>query len=190
MTAGLRIDAGHVEWARRLVAPMRAQSWSAPFDGDDVDGAAMVGLMEAAARWDPASGTPFETFAAHRVRGAVRDGRRRMDHLSKRHRRSVTGEAAPSKPASLDAVLEVVGDVGIASSEEGPEVVAVAADVVRCVDTAVSRLKPRHQLVVRGRYAAGLPNGVLGAQLGVTEARVSQIHGEALDRLRSDPTLT
>jgi RNA polymerase sigma factor for flagellar operon FliA len=50
---------------------------------DDLKGAAMTGLMEAANRFDPSRGYQFKTFAEHRMRGAVFDEIRKMDWFSR-----------------------------------------------------------------------------------------------------------
>jgi len=50
---------------------------------DDLKGAAMTGLMEAANRFDPGKGNQFKTFAEHRMRGAIFDEVRKMDWFSR-----------------------------------------------------------------------------------------------------------
>jgi RNA polymerase sigma factor for flagellar operon FliA len=53
---------------------------------DDLWSAGALGLLEAAPRYDPARGVTFETFVEHRIRGAMLDELRRMDHLPRRLR--------------------------------------------------------------------------------------------------------
>ena len=53
---------------------------------DDLWSAGALGLLEAARRFDAARGATFETFVEHRVRGAMLDELRRMDHLPRRLR--------------------------------------------------------------------------------------------------------
>lgn len=53
---------------------------------DDLWSAGAIGLLEAARRFDPSRGVTFETFVEHRVRGAMLDELRRMDHLPRRLR--------------------------------------------------------------------------------------------------------
>ncbi len=54
----------------RGIAGRRARL--APWLADDIRGAALLGLAEAAARYDPAVG-PFPPFAARRIYGAIAD---------------------------------------------------------------------------------------------------------------------
>jgi RNA polymerase sigma factor FliA len=53
---------------------------------DDLWSAGALGLMEAARRFDAGRGVTFETFVEHRIRGAMLDELRRMDHLPRRLR--------------------------------------------------------------------------------------------------------
>src|SRR6201984_2589362 len=53
---------------------------------DDLWSAGALGLLEAAGRFDAGRGVSFETFVEHRIRGAMLDELRRMDHLPRRLR--------------------------------------------------------------------------------------------------------
>lgn len=48
-------------------------------DRQELARAGALGLVEAARRWDPARGVPFERFAARRIRGAILDAVRAAD---------------------------------------------------------------------------------------------------------------
>ncbi len=50
---------------------------------DDLRSAAMIGLNDAASRFDPRRGVLFKTFAERRIRGAIYDEVRRMDWFSR-----------------------------------------------------------------------------------------------------------
>jgi RNA polymerase sigma factor for flagellar operon FliA len=67
--------------ARRIV--MRTGLHSA---FDDLWSAGALGLLEAARRFDAGRAVTFETFVEHRIRGAMLDELRRMDHLPRRLR--------------------------------------------------------------------------------------------------------
>jgi len=68
--------------ARRL-----ARKLPAHVDLDDLISAGMIGLVEAADRFDPDRGEKFETFAEFRIRGAMLDELRSRDSLSRDMRR-------------------------------------------------------------------------------------------------------
>ena len=50
---------------------------------EDIRSAALMGLLDAANRFDPRRGVLFKTFAERRIRGAVFDEVRRMDWFSR-----------------------------------------------------------------------------------------------------------
>jgi RNA polymerase sigma factor FliA len=82
-----RLIAEFAPMARRVALRVarRTPSWIA---SEDLVSAAMVGLAEAAERYDASRGEPFLAFATKRVRGAVLDELRRGDPLSRSARRS------------------------------------------------------------------------------------------------------
>jgi len=50
---------------------------------DDMRSAGMVGLLDAANKFDPAKNILFKTFAEHRIRGAILDEMRKLDWFSR-----------------------------------------------------------------------------------------------------------
>lgn len=72
-------------------------------DLDDLVGDGSIGLIEAAQRFNPRKGTSFKTFAKYRIRGAIADGLRRVDRVS-RHLRQQQ-RAAERAIATLRTLL-------------------------------------------------------------------------------------
>ena len=65
---------------------------------DDIIQAGMMGLLDAAARYDELRGAQFETFAAQRIRGSMLDELRQADWMPRSLRRDMRRiEAAMSK---------------------------------------------------------------------------------------------
>lgn len=50
---------------------------------DDIEGEALIGLLQAADRYDSEKRAKFSTYAPQRMRGAIRDYLRDIDHLSR-----------------------------------------------------------------------------------------------------------
>lgn len=76
----------HVAIVRIILSKMRHRL---PINADmeELHGAGIVGLVEAARKFDPSRGYSFDTFAAFRVRGAIQDALRSLDCLSRGARR-------------------------------------------------------------------------------------------------------
>jgi len=53
---------------------------------DDLVSLGLIGLLDAARRFQPARGVAFRTYARHRIRGEILDGLRMYDHLSRHDR--------------------------------------------------------------------------------------------------------
>jgi RNA polymerase sigma factor FliA len=95
--------AHHTDMARRIALKMarRCPAWIAR---EDLVAAAMLGLTEAALRYDPTRSEPFIPFAEQRIRGAVLDELRRGDLLPRRVRQLAR------KIAATIRTLELSGD--------------------------------------------------------------------------------
>lgn len=76
----------NIAMARRIASKMARRLPSSL--ADDVQSAALLGLVEAANRFHPGRGESFPAFAAKRVRGAVLDELRRGDVLPRRARQT------------------------------------------------------------------------------------------------------
>ncbi|MFL5261980.1 MAG: sigma-70 family RNA polymerase sigma factor [Anaeromyxobacteraceae bacterium] len=178
---------------------------------DDLWSAGAMGLLEAARRFDGARDVRFETFAEHRIRGAMLDELRRIDHLPRRlrtqadeigrarvkltqalQREPTTDEVAAEVQLPLDELGAIEGvvqpHVGFLDVLESP---AAAADeqvgraqAVAALTRAVATLSDRLQLVLSLHYVEGLTYREIAKILEVSEPRVCQLHGEAVGALR------
>lgn len=90
-------------------------------DREDIRSAALMGLMDAASRFDPRRGVLFKTFAERRIRGSVFDEVRRMDWFSRTMR---------EKQSRLSKVTEGLGK----RLGRAPEDTEIAADLEMTID--------------------------------------------------------
>ena len=77
----------HLGMALRMARKM-ARRLPGSVSREDVESAALLGLTEAASRYDSTRKEPFMGFAAKRVRGAILDHLRRGDMLTRKGRRN------------------------------------------------------------------------------------------------------
>jgi RNA polymerase sigma factor for flagellar operon FliA len=182
---------------------------------DDLWSAGAVGLLEAARRFDASRGVTFETFVEHRIRGAMLDELRRMDHLPRRlrsrtddlqkARKKLQGqlgrEASTEELASeMKLDLEEVGGIEAllephvplerwapsAESEEGGiEDRLSRVQMVGALEQAIRGLPERLQTVLGLHYLEGLTYREIAKILDVSEPRVCQLHADGLKRLRA-----
>lgn len=94
--------AEHVGLPRRVVLDM-ATGLPRHTDLDDLIGAGMLGLHQAARSFDPGRGVPFSAFARRRIHGAVLDALRGVDVASRtdRHRIRAVTEATDALVVEL-----------------------------------------------------------------------------------------
>lgn len=85
---------------------------------DELTSMGVFGLMDAIKRFDESRGLKFGTFAGHRVVGAIRDGLRGIDHLSKAARAGVRQVEkvveqtlqSESRRATVEEILDQIGE--------------------------------------------------------------------------------
>ena len=190
---------------------------------DDLIQAGMIGLLEAASKYDGGKGAKFETFAGIRIRGSMIDEIRRGDWVPRsvhRNQRMISQtideleqelgrdardtEIAERLNISLDEYHHILSDVS-AGKIIGIEDLGVSPDVVVSEDmtendsyeslansqfqsaltAAIKQIPEREALVLSLYYDEALNLKEIGAVLDVSESRVSQIHSQAMLRLKS-----
>jgi len=106
-----QLIADYADIARRIALKMarRCPEW---VTREDIVSAGMLGLTEAAARYDDSRTEPFLAFAELRIRGAVLDELRRGDLLPRRVRQKARKVAAAVR--ELEASGETASDARIA----------------------------------------------------------------------------
>jgi len=185
----------------------------------------MLGLIDAAFRFDEARGIKFETFAERRVRGAMIDALRRdaWPRGVRRQRREL--EAAReelrrelgAEPSLADLAARVGSDEArlgrtivrintiestsplsagdnidgstlpaalVPSEPPSPDRAYEEIEVRDRVRTAIAGLPPRERKVIGLYYYGEATMKQIGAEIGVNESRVSQLHARAIQRLR------
>lgn len=218
-----RIAAGlpFVETLARRVAASMPHS----IELNDLVQDGMLGLIDAACRFDEARGIKFETFAERRVRGAMIDALRRdaWPRGVRRQRREL--EAAReelrrelgAEPSLADLAARVGSDEArlgrtivrintiestsplsagdnidgstlppalVPSEPPPPDRAYEDLEVRDRVRAAIASLPARERKVIGLYYYAEATMKQIGAEIGVNESRVSQLHARAIQRLR------
>jgi RNA polymerase sigma factor FliA len=187
----------HMAWAAAVARSVYRRVGVFSLDSSDFVQNAELGMLEALARYEPERGIDFRAFARSRVRGAVfnglrsmlrergisNDDQRHVERLS--HMRDNDGEAFDTV---VDAVIAL--GMGFLLDHAASEASIDASTYVQRDQThlrlksAVDRLPERLQEVVVAHYFDFVPFSDIADDLGVSRSRVSQLHREALQRLR------
>jgi RNA polymerase sigma factor for flagellar operon FliA len=206
--------------ARRVAATMPHS-----IDIGDLVQDGVIGLIDAANRFDEARGIKFETFAERRIRGAmidalrkdawprgVRRQRRELEAAREELRRELGCEPSladlAAKMGSDEKRLgrtivrikaiestsplannENLSDASlpaalIPSEPEAPDAAYERGETRNRVRAAIESLPPREQKVIGLYYYQEATMKQIGAEIGVNESRVSQLHARAIRRLK------
>lgn len=154
---------------------------------DDLLGAGLLGLIDSVRRNGGSDGETFAGYATVRIRGAIVDELRAQDWLSRRAREAAEAQAAGRVAAtvfvSLSDMTPAEESVHLSGSEDPIEAM-MERSAQRALVGAIAQLPERERRVVGMYYFEGAKLKEIGAELGVSEPRVSQLHARALGRLR------
>lgn len=196
---------------------------------DEIRSAALMGLLDAANRFDPRRGVLFKTFAERRIRGAVFDEVRRMDWFSRTMREKQSrlakatdalgkklgrepedAELAEAMELSLDdfhemklqvsqlgyvslheklddsddsgkSFIDNLEDTGQTSVQEKME----ASELTKELAGYLELLSEKERLVIALLYYEELSQKEIAEVLELTEGRISQLHSQALGKLKT-----
>ena len=206
--------------ARRMAASMPNS-----IDISDLVQDGVLGLIDAAHRFDEARGIKFETFAERRVRGAmidalrkdawprgVRRQRRELDAAREALRRELGHEPSMADLAArvgsdekrLSRTIVRINTIEatsplatgehldesslptalVPSEPEAPDAAYERCETRDRVRAAIQALPWRERKVIALYYYGEVTMKQIGAEIGVNESRVSQLHARAIRRLR------
>jgi RNA polymerase sigma factor FliA len=206
--------------ARRVAATMPHS-----IDIGDLVQDGVIGLIDAADRFDEGRGIKFETFAERRIRGAmidalrkdawprgVRRQRRELEAAREELRRQLGAEPSLADLAAkmgsdekrLSRTIVRINAIEstsplannekldestlpaalIPSEPEKPDTAYERNETKERVRAAIASLPVREQKVISLYYYGEATMKQIGAEIGVNESRVSQLHARAIRRLR------
>src|SRR6476619_3616815 len=186
----------------------------------------MLGLIDAACRFDEARGIKFETLAERRVRGAmidalrrdawprgVRRQRRELDAAREALRRELGHEPSMADLAArvgsdekrLSRTIVRINTIEatsplatgehmdesslppalVPSEPEAPDAQYERLETRDRIRAAIQSLPWRERKVIGLYYYGEVTMKQIGAEIGVNESRVSQLHARAIRRLRT-----
>ncbi len=194
---------------------------------DDLVSNGVIGLLDAAKKYDPDRNNKFKTYAEFRVRGSILDALRSQDWIPRSIRdkakridkvtrsleqklarppkeREIAGElqvsleeyhsmARQTRRVSLvsidenaflsqynkDAILKILEGAGASSFSK-----LNRKSIKGLITQAIKELPERQRIVLSLYYYEDFNLRKIGRILKVTESRVSQLHAQAIERLR------
>lgn len=169
---------------------------------EDLVAAGTLGLFHALRGSSHTCQEMFIAYARIRIRGAIVDELRRHDWSPRRRRTPASPSNAPAGTTSAPRLslvpppaettrVQVVGfdDLAPNGGEIAEDCASPLDDVVErrehaTLRAAVDALPPREREIVHMRYFQGLPSKAIAHAMGLSEARISQLHARATARLK------
>ncbi|QBG97549.1 sigma-70 family RNA polymerase sigma factor [Xanthomonas oryzae] len=174
-------------WARMVAADVYRRIGRRDLDWADHLQNAHVGLLEALNRYDPVRAIPFTLYARRRVRGAVFNGVRQHKSSSRlEDPNDVDMDDVGSFDGFIGAVLQIATQHLVEQAADAWPEQGIAWEQSRRVLTqAMLQLAPRTRSVFISYYYLHKPFVQIAGELGVTKGRISQLHSQGLEVLRT-----
>ncbi len=201
--------APHLELARNIARKL-SRVYRNLVAADEVEALAMLGLCEAASRFDSTRSEPFAAFAERRIRGSVLDELRRLSGFTRsgrRIQRRVTEARRELEVAGATSDDDVVARAGvsiddlvrstppmralysetseIASNEPGPDARVLRSEIAAAVTQSWHGLSPLGRTILERHYVEGMSLTAIARTLQLSTGRVAHAHAKALDVLRA-----
>lgn len=169
---------------RRIVAEF-ARRVPPNVDRDDLFAAGTLGLLNALRTNTQPCQEMFLAYVKIRVRGSIVDELRRGDWIPRR-RRAAQRKSADAPAVSIVSMDDLPPGTSFATSQPDPHQEAEHGSMRAELRAAVGKLPTRERMVIEMRYFDDVSSKGIALALGLSEARVSQLHAQATRRLRTD----
>lgn len=200
----------HMEYVRQVCGTL-CKRLPDTVDMQNLQSAGMVGLIQAAQKFDESQGINFKTYSYPRIQGAIIDEIRRNSPLTQKvmKRVGMVRKALETlePPATTEAIAEAtqltLQEVDecllamqistpkhwdetdpVVGPESTPEAVLEKREQIQMLATAIEDLPERDRLVVQMYYHDELRLKEIGTILGISESRVSRVLANAELQLR------
>lgn len=147
---------------------------------DDVVGAGTLGLIQAVDRFDADRHVRFDSYAKHRIRGAMLDFLREQDPLSRGERCRLKQHEQPAYPVnlSLDDLPPHAAELSVSGKHDQ------ALFRTQLLNRSLSTLSARELLVIQSLFSCDQTSAQAAVSLGICESRVSHLKTRACAKLR------
>lgn len=150
---------------------------------DDLVAAGILGLVDSLRKNGGDGGPTFESYARIRIRGAIVDELRRHDWSPRRRKEQGEGEGAMPRVAVV-GFDDLPPQIGLVEEGVSPLEHVEEKYVFEALYHALDELPARERAILKMRYFEGMPSKAIATALGLSEARISQLHARATSRLR------
>lgn len=156
----------------------RLPAWQRAHLRDDLQAAALLGLVRAAEAYRPERGIPFLAFAYQRIVGAALDHLRELDHRGRKDRRERRESGAPADRFVTEDALQAIEDT---RARERMEARMLSLDVRR----ALARMPLRTQDMALSAWVVEEQLPEVGGRYGITPSAVCHVLRAATSRIRA-----
>lgn len=184
---------GLVYWIANRCKLAKAAQKGVSTTTEDLIQQGTIGLLKAAAKFDPERGVKFATYAKYWVEAYIKDycldqmrtvrvpARAQADawHAGTSYKQATSIDSAFAATENSENFLDAIG-MYHAAEDETPDL----KEQIEVLRSALLFLKPKERTVIEGRFFRSRTLEDIGIDLGVTRERVRQIEVIAIRKLK------
>jgi len=188
-------------WVKKIASHQFALLRPISVDWSDCVQNASIALMDTIDRYDCTRGVPFEAYAYPRIKGAIINGLPKsgfvsLDSVSAKEDYSIhAGSYFEADGDDFEQFIEAVLDIAFSQLldissrrstrlHEDPLTAYISFSEEKKILEAVSNLPEDFRFIITSHYNHYLTFTQIAAKLNLSKARVSQLHHDALKKLR------
>lgn len=174
----------HLDLVKKIARKLASKSGGDP---EEFEADGMIGLIEAAQRYDPTKNNNFPAYAKSRIWGSMVDGYRASDKTG-RHERELR-KKDPERKAKTDHLIHT-SQVDVDSQELWDQLHNYAGDQIVALERRYMRdllnvLPFKLKRVMQMYYLEHRSYPEIGEAFGVSTSRICQLHRQSIEIIRA-----
>lgn len=153
------------------IARMIFRKFNWGYQLDDLMQIGVIGLLDAASKFDPTTGIPFLSYASIRIRGAMLDEIRRTPGFVRRTNTLLAHIPIDDAPEQIH--------------EDTPEAHAIRLQDAERVTAALMVLPDKERRVICAKYYDHKKNVEIAREWGCSDSWIELLHRRAIDSMRN-----
>lgn len=184
MEARNRIIVSNLPLVKYVVSKIAKEINVSGLEVGDLIGYGVLGLIDAVEKFDPGRNIKFSTYAVLRIRGEIIDALRSFGWIPRKSKDGRIDEEVEDSMEELKELMFVSVDEGrLADKEMDPW--NEEDEMKRKLVEIINGFPEKERIALALYYYEGLTLKEIGAVLGISESRVSQIITSAISKIKA-----
>lgn len=185
MEARNRIIVSNLPLVKYVVSKIAKELNVSGLEVGDLVGYGVLGLIDAVEKFDPGRNIKFSTYAVLRIKGEIIDALRSFGWMPRKSKDGRIDEEVEDSMEELKELIFVSVDEGRLADKEMNPWNEEENEMKRKLVEIINGFPEKERIALALYYYEGLTLKEIGAVLGISESRVSQIITSAISKIKT-----